>query len=301
MYRATVLASLIAMSSAAYSDSPVPLIPVVPASKAKANLVPPPPIAKKRSVKTVLPKGVDSTKKIDRSQITMQAGVNEIVQVAVSHLNRIVTPYEHPKVTTSSQATVDVRDNVIYIGSTSESPLTLFITEKGSEDQALSLTLIPKKIPPREIFLKLSATDSQSPMVTRKAEKWEKSQPYLLTIQTLFKAIALGELPTGYGFAKPLNDKSPYCRQTGLTFDFSKGQTISGHNLVVYVGVAENTSSTSIEFIEDTCGNWDVSAVAAFPRNALDPGEKTEIYVAKKKHYKREIKVERPSLLSGGV
>ncbi len=79
--------------------------------------------------------------------------MNEIVQVAQGHLNRIVTPFENPKVTSTSPATTEARDNVIYIGTSGTSPVTIFITEKGSEDLALSLTLIPKQIPPREIFL----------------------------------------------------------------------------------------------------------------------------------------------------
>ena len=294
--------STILFCSAVAAESLVPLIPVVPAAKAKADLPVRPLVAtSNQTKKRSLPSSVLNTvpEKLDRSRITMQPGVNEIVQVAVNHLNRIVTPYIEPKITTSSPATTEVRDNVIYIGTTQSSPLTLFITEKGSEEQALSLTLIPKKIPPREIFLKLSEDNSYT-RVSQRAKKWEETQPYIATIEMLFRSIALGELPSGYNFSRLPKGNLPACRQPGLEFDFTKGQTVMGHHLIVHVGLAVNTSPDLIEFVEDTCGNWDIAAVAAFPNNALMPGERTEIYIAKKRNYKRDIKIKRPSLLLGG-
>ncbi len=294
--------SIILFCSAVAAESLVPLIPVVPAAKAKADLpVRPVPVTTNRTTKRSQPSNAlnIAPEKLDRSRITMQPGVNEIVQVALNHLNRIVTPYIEPKITTSSPATTEVRDNVIYIGTTQSSPLTLFITEQGSEEQALSLTLIPQKIPPREIFLKLSESNSYT-QVSQRAKKWEETQPYIATIEKLFRSIALGELPSGYNFSKLPKGQLPACRQSGLEFDFTQGQTVMGHHFIVHVGLAVNTSPGLIEFVEDTCGDWDIAAVAAFPKNALMPGERTEIYIAQKRNYKREIKIERPSLLLGG-
>ena len=287
--------------SVAIAESPLPLIPVVPVAKAKANL---PPLPSRSGTvaednQNTINSKITPLETKDLSQIVMQPGVNEIIQVAINHLNRIVTPYGKPKVTSSSPATTEVRDNVVYIGTTEEIPLTLFITERGNEEQALSLTLIPKKIPPREIFLKLKK-DESLPSYTKRAEKWEKSQPYIATIEELFRKIALGELPSGYGFKATPQSDFPACRQTGLRFDFKSGQTVAGHHLIVHIGTASNTSPHAIEFIEPTCGDWDIAAVSAFPRNVLNPGELTEIYVARKRNYEKEIKVKRPSLLFGG-
>ena len=294
--RAVLLVASV-VASLSHAGAPETLIPVVPTHKARANLVPPPAVKPQgsRSVDA----GVPATDAM-RSTIVMDSGVNEIVKVAVTHLNRIVTPYEEPVVTTTASVEPEIRDNVIYIATPDETPLTLFITEKGSEEQALSLTLIPRQIPPREIFLTLPKGKQTHSVVSRRAEKWEESQPYLVTIQNVFKAVALGEVPGGYTLAQPTAEVRPTCRQTGLNFDFSNGQVLMGHNLVVHVGIAQNIAPSSIEFMENTCGNWDVAAAAAFPRNVLDPGEKTEIYVARKRHYQREIKVDRPSLLSAG-
>ena len=277
--------------------SPDPSIPVVPAGQALENLPPPPDshrVARDRQASDSA--GQTAT---ERTRITLKPGTNELVKVAVNHLNRIVTPYSEPRVTTSSQVTTEVRDNVIYIGTTETAPITLFITEKGSEDEALSVTLIPREIPPREIILSL-AGGTQPLTITRKAESWEQAQPYIATIEQLFRSLARGELPPGYQFDQGPKGQLPACRQTGLRIDFSQGQTVLGNRLIVHIGVATNASSKPLEFIEDACGDWDVAAVAAFPRNALQPGERTEIYVAMKRDYVREITVKRPSLLRGG-
>ena len=276
----------------------LPHIPVVPVARAKANLEPPLQTTAVEPGTSTPRKAQSPLSAMARSELSMEPGVNEIMQIALGHLNRIVTPFSEPKVTTTSPATTEVRDHVLYIGTTDERPLTLFITEKGSEEQALSLTLIPRKIPPREIYLRLKNSLDVNTVYTRRAEKWEQSQPYINTIETLFKELALGGLPTGYQFRQTAENK-PRCRQTGMTFNFETGQIVAGHNLVVHIGLIENTSPEPLEFIEQSCGNWDVAAVSAFPRNALRPGEQTEVYVAIKKRYLEEIKIKRPSLLTG--
>jgi len=283
-----------------YASPPsIPVIPVVSAAKAKANLVPIEKVSKSKG-KSLNKRFKGQSVDIKRSKIDMKPGINEIVQVAQNHLNRIVTPFENPKVTSTSPATTESRDNVIYIGTSNSAPVTLYITEKGSEELALSLTLIPKKIPPREIFLSLGKEFSTS-IVTTTAKKWEESQPYILSLESLFKSLALSQLPKGYTFTNEIVGTLPNCRQAGLNFNFNDGQTVLGHHFIVHIGIAKNTSPEPIEFIESTCGDWDIAAVSSFPKVAIKPGERTEVYVIQKRNYQREIKVTRPSLLMGGM
>ncbi|MBX2808173.1 MAG: type-F conjugative transfer system secretin TraK [Cellvibrionaceae bacterium] len=292
------------LSVAVVADNTIPVIPVVPAQQAKADLPKPPPVKRQKAAvkKTTSRTAAKTTVDSSRNTIVMKPGVNEIVQVAVNHLNRIVTPYANPKIRTSSPATTEIHGNVIYIGSDNESPITLFIIDKDDEEQALSLTLIPRKIPPREIALSLQG--KQGSLVgatqTQLAKKWESAQPYVNTLENLFRTLALGQLPPGYQLQKQAMGSLPHCRQTGLRFEFSRGQTIVGHHLMVHIGLIHNTAPHPIEFIEDTCGDWDIAAVTAFPRHVLNPGEKTEVYVAQKRNYTREVEVKRPSLLMGG-
>jgi conjugal transfer pilus assembly protein TraK len=85
--------------------------------------------------------------------ITVSPGTTAIVEVAIDHLNRIVTPFAAPQVRTVSQATTQVDGNVIYVATATEEPVGLFITDAGDSATALSLTLAPRHIPPREVRL----------------------------------------------------------------------------------------------------------------------------------------------------
>lgn len=278
-----VLSLVVAMACPLVTNAAEPVIPVVPIA-AQSNLPQPMPS--------------DIKEKLDRRSILMKSGVNEIVSIAMGHMNRIVTPFDQPKAKTASSATIEIDKNVVYVSTSSEEPVTLFITDGVSQDQALSLTLIPQRIPPREVSLELPAVNSYvRASREREAEKWERSEPYLSVIQELFKSLALGQLPPGYQFAQKAEGQLPACRQTGLTFDFTRGQTVVGHSFIVHIGTATNYSQKNVEFVNETCGDWNIAAVSSFPLDVLGPSQKTEVYVVEKKNYAKEISVKRPSLL----
>jgi len=239
----------------------------------------------------------------EASNLVMAPGVNEIVPVAVSHLNRIVTPFGEPEVNTTSDATVNIEDNVIYVATTEENPVTLFITQKGSQARALSLTLVPRRIPPRELFLELEGGATNAALVGNpKAERWETSQPYIDTLRGVMRSLALGDIPQGYTLHDTNSQqRMPSCQQPGFNFQFAGGQTMVGHRLSVNIGVATNVSGQPLEFKEQSCGDWDVAAVAAWPRNVLGPNERTEVYVVRRADKKdpRMPTNTRPSLLGG--
>lgn len=234
-------------------------------------------------------------------QLTMAPGINEIVPVAIGHLNRIVTPFGEPQVTTTSDATTEIRDNVVYVATDQQAPVTMFITQKGSEAKALSLTLVPRRIPPRELFIELEGMAFKQGLVSSpRAERWETSQPYIDTLKSLMRSIALGEIPQGYTlYDMDPRTVLPSCSQPGVTYDFVNGQTMTGHKLSVSIGVARNVSGQPLEIKEQACGNWNVAAVAAWPRNVLGPNQKTELYVVTKIGERPEPTSQRPSLLGG--
>lgn len=238
------------------------------------------------------------------SHITVKAGENTLVPVAIDHLNRVVTPFSHPQVTTTSAATTQIRENVVYVGTEEEAPVTLFITQKDSENQAISLTLVPRRIAPRELFVNLDTTTRASLGIgtNRRAERWETGQPYVETLRDLLRHVALGDTPSGYTLNDPTPAMLPSCQQAGLSFDFANGQMLHGNNFTVAIGVAENTTgSQPLEFKEAACGNWNVGAVAAWPDNVIAPDDATEVYVVLR-HDEPAIapERERPSLLQGG-
>lgn len=250
----------------------------------------------------------------DNPVLVMKPGVNQIIPIAVNHPNRIVTPFANPEVVSTSLTAgkegecgeICIKDNVVYVATEKLVPVTMFITNKGSEAQALSLTMLPRRVPPREVFLKLDGAASAMAMGAgggnAKAEAWESSQPYIETLRTAFRKIALNEIPPGYTLTQipaELQTRAPRCAQQGMPVDFSRGQYMAGHNINIFIGVAINTSSQPLEFKETLCGNWDVAAVTSWPLKVLEPGQRTEVYVAVKQASRTATTSQRPSLIGG--
>ncbi len=243
--------------------------------------------------------------------IQVTQGVNEIIPISQGYVNRIVTPFAHPEVISSSIAssadpasceTFCIRGKVIYITTNDNHPIGLFITEEGSSTYSISLTLIPKHIPPREIVFELSQSDNPATFNSsrQKAREFERSTDYVSTLKNLLKALALNQIPQGYELhTTAANQQVPQCRQQGLSFSFKNpGQYLLGFNFAVYIGVVTNNSSRQLEFMEEACGSADVAAVAAWPQIFLAPGEHSELFVVKKLYAPQmESQSFRPNLL----
>jgi conjugal transfer pilus assembly protein TraK len=308
----TMMACIVAAAATSVSAFAQDGIPVVPASVMKESHRE----ARKLSIEQDSSKdkpgsNISSAHVSQDPVITMTPGVNQIIPVAIGHPNRIVTPFGNPEVVSTSltggsepgkcDGEVCIKDNVVYVATDKEHPVTMFITEKGSEAQALSLTMVPRKVPPREVFLKLDGRSVAAGFRSNpEAERWERSSPYVETIRTVFRKLALGEIPQGYTMnAIPDNIAPPYCDHPGMKVSFKAGQILMGHSLSIFVGVAENTTDDALEFQEATCGDWDVAAVTTWPLKVLEPGERTEVYVARKQMRGRAPTSKRPSLLGG--
>lgn len=240
----------------------------------------------------------------ESNTIHVENGVNQVLNIAVGHLNRIVTPFASPRVKKTAQDVVtQVEENVVYIApSVYKKPVTMYIREEGTESVAISLTLIPMRIPPQEYELRLNrrvAMGSQQPRPL--AEQWEKSNGYLQSLRNLPRSLALGQIPQGFEFRQiDPSERIPYCAQKGLSFDFSNGQVLEGHNLKAMIGVVKNVSATPVEFIESNCAQPGVRAVAAWPQPFLQPGERSEVFVVGARATKVAPESKRPSLLEGG-
>lgn len=314
-YLAVFFAASIAISGGLSAQEDI--IPVVPANVMSANVPEPiaPNEAEPESAPDSAPEDAMVTENGNQGEsngvLKMAPGVNQIIPIAIGHPNRIVTPFSEPAVTSTSIqggsagecSEICIRENVIYIATDKEYPVTMFITESGSESRALSLTMVPRRIPPREVFLEL---EGQSQLgyaggSNAKAEAWEESQPYIETIRSVFRSIALGQIPQGYTMNAIAGGMTvPGCAQSGLSVDFTSGQVLMGHNLTVYVGVATNVSDRNLEFMGQACGNWDVAASTSWPETLLEPGQMTEIFVAVKKSRGTAPSSTRPSLIGGG-
>ncbi|WP_411961108.1 type-F conjugative transfer system secretin TraK (plasmid) [Pseudomonas mandelii] len=241
-------------------------------------------------------------------EILIAPGVNTIIPVALSHLNRIVTPFENPIVQTVTDAETKVVKNIVYVSTTSETPVAMYITPKDDESLALSVTLAPQKIPPIEANLILDEGRSGQKTLGGQggrrhysgvARKWEESQPYMDSIRGIMRAIALNKLPKGYSLSNLApGDTVPACYQDGLDVDFSRSQVMLGHNFQVLVAVASNTTNQPLLVDETACTHPNLAAASVWPNNLLEPGMKTEIYIVLRVGEEQTDDSQRPSLLN---
>ncbi|MDY6421191.1 MAG: type-F conjugative transfer system secretin TraK [Succinivibrio dextrinosolvens] len=247
--------------------------------------------------------GAASASGKEANDIVVSPGVNQLVSIAVGHTNRIVTPFTHPQVSSATltggeQGEVMVKDNVVYVSTAKTYPLSMFITEKGQENLSISLTLVPRKIPSREISVTFKDSNVQMRLASEDAEAWEKSQPFVSGTNKNLREVALQGIPSGYNLSSiPSNYKLPKCRVEGFKVDFSNGQLITGSKLHYVIGKVTNVSSQTLEFKEAGCGDYDVAAVALYPTNVFEPHQSAEIYVIKHAVGRQEVKQVRTSVL----
>lgn len=234
-------------------------------------------------------------------QIQITPGINELIPIAVGHLNRLVTPFDNPVVTTTSQATTSTKGKIVYVATTDETPVTLYITAGDNQDIALSLTLIPKRIPAREIHLSLDKNTYQvlnklQQQANTTGKPLDREQDYITTLKKLFRELGLQKTPAGFSLREPGLDETMHCQQDRI--QIRTGQLLEGTNMLILIGVARNTGPGTIEFNERSCVNNqdEVLAVTAWPKVVLGPGEATEVYVARR-HTPDTFTTLRPSLL----
>jgi conjugal transfer pilus assembly protein TraK len=215
--------------------------------------------------------------------VQVAPGTTAIVEVAIGHLNRLVTPFAAPQVRTVSPATTQVDGHAVYVATASEEPVSLFITEAGDTATAISLTLAPRHIPPREVRLVLTGGTVQTAAPKAGPSRpWVRhDQPYVEQIAAVFRALARDQVPAGYEARKARRGERLNCRQPGLSV--TTAQVFEGQGLRILVAKVRHGGEQPIVLEEHRCHGEPgtlVAAVAAWPRTRLAPGEETEIFVA---------------------
>ncbi len=247
------------------------------------------------------PGGVDASLYTDtRITITVQEGTTEVINISRGYLNRIVTPFENPKLVTVNSLQFQKEGSSIFLSASGEAPVGVHIMSNDPLDtRSISLALVPRPIPPRTIELRWP-NQQLDPVVARitaqRAARWEESQPYVDGVIELFGALARGEVPPGYALVAANDGLS--CDIPGLAMGV--GQQLLGSHFTVYVFLAFNPGPEGVEILQHAgCLSSRVLAVAPWPRAYLGPGESTELFVAVTNAAELEpIDNPRPSLLS---
>lgn len=234
-------------------------------------------------------------------QIKVKRGITEMIPIAAGHVNRFRTPFANLRIETTSQAAIKKDGDTFYITADTTAPVSLFVVDRDAPDNAIMLLLKPvMNFAPVDVKLDLDGYTVSAPTAPTKAVAWETSTPFAQTIKSVFRTLALGDLPTGYGMRPWKANESPAirCDITGL--GVTPVQHVSGASLVVVVARAVNRDVFPLEIEEEACGTPGVLAVAAWPETRLAPGQATELYIA----YRRDVldarPARRPSVLAGG-
>lgn len=234
---------------------------------------------------------------IDKKTIEVVPGVNYVVPISKGHLNRIITPFADPVVHTTSSAQISTQGSVLYVASSVSGPTTMYISPDGNQHVALSLTLVPKAIPPRAVTLSVKSDSGRVWSSSVRAGEWEQARPYVQTLKKVMRQLALGQIPPGYGLhAWQKGDPRMTCAQLGLKVE--AGQILTGSNLIALVGVATNVADRRLEINEASCRHSSVLAVAAWPDAILGPGDQTELYIIMQRPEPGHETRVRPSLLA---
>lgn len=237
------------------------------------------------------------------AELTIKPGRTEVMSIAgKGQLNRLVTPFARPYVRTTAQGTsTTIEGSVIYLSTVSTEPVSLFIMDEGDELTAISLTLNPREIPSAQVRLKI---EGYQPTVLRpasieQAQAFEVDQAHTETLRSVMKALAMGEVPPGYGITQ-FQGRAPVvldCLIDGV--QILPAQLVTGATLQVVVARVQNTSSWPVELDESLCASDYTLGVAAWPRTVLQPGEATELFVATRRDMAPRSQA-RPSTLQGG-
>lgn len=212
--------------------------------------------------------------------IEVEPGTTELLRIARNYLNRLITPFEDPRVLTVNPVEVRKEGASVFLATSSEKPVGVHILSSDSEDtRGISLTLVPARIPPKTIELKWRAPSAEGAAraIPTRARRWEQSAPYVQKLLELAELVARGEVPPGYSLSTDGSGEAP-CRVSGLTFE--PGQRLTGSRFTVLVLRVTNAAAAAVELIGNVgCNVPGVALVAPWPDAHLAPGASTELYV----------------------
>jgi conjugal transfer pilus assembly protein TraK len=239
-------------------------------------------------------------------------GRSEIMYMANGHLNRIETPFPNPMVRTSADANalnIEFDQNFLYVSVTQ--PVTLFIHEKGHPDPAIVVSLIPKKIAPRQVKVTMppnvmkqitanieadqaevksgaKAVQSAEQQAQRpNSEGVRRTSPSALSVPAnsiagMIKTFAGGKLPRGFKQVGLENMAvSAFCRlPSGAQADFNQGAAIASNDYIIVRGTIHAKSNKETRLEETMCAQHpDTLGVAFSPRTHISSDHPTDFFV----------------------
>ena len=234
-------------------------------------------------------------------EIEVASGQNKEFGIALSHMNRIITPFRDPEIKTTSVATISAEKGVVYVSTLLQDEIALLIYEKGDPFNAISVTLHPDAIAPVSVRVNIAGyqpgldvgvTTANNEM----ARGWEMDQPFVEVVKSTFRELALGRIPEGYGFQsiRRVPAQMPTCDLPG--FEITPLQLVTGNSMLVIVSKVTNRNGVPAQVDESRCDSPAMIGAATWPSQKLAPGQSAELYVAVRQNVDTSPN-QRPSVL----
>lgn len=205
-------------------------------------------------------------------------GVNEVVKLSSSYLNRIVTPFKKPLIVEMSKSTSKIVGSDVYFLPEGNKPIGLFIIDSENKNQSISLTVTPvSNIPGQNLMVKIEdlkvAEDLIGPNSKTKSGIPIKDSDYVSFLRNILASAARGKI---HGFsAVPLEGGVAQIGDLIVKPDF----VFSGSSLDVYRYKIENQSEKTIDLSETAFYRKGVRAVSFFPLQSLEVNESSYVFI----------------------
>ncbi len=196
----------------------------------------------------------------------------EVMPIARGHLNRIITPFEKPEAKTSADVSIEIRGSVAYITADTPQPFTVYFTETGDEETALTAHFMAVAGMPSPIDLRKK--------MPKKARNSIDAEGYAEKLAAGMAAAAAGKTPSG--FEKTDEFKTAPCRFRGVSVSGSLAYFESA-DYTISVHEARMTEKTAV-ILDDVACDKKAAAVGFYPLHELrNIGDATLIIAARKK------------------
>lgn len=237
------------------------------------------------------------------TQVTMFPGRTELLPVAIGHLNRLETPFRNPKVRTSAPETaLNISNEGSFLFVSVTEPATIIIHEAGKPDPAITVSLLPRQITPRQVRLGVTppvqrqidanlvarppaaaipaSASRPAPVATRPGVRAGSSAPHVTQIATVMQAFGQGNVARGYDKTAVRNFRiEDFCRtNVGVNFSLRGGQAYADRDYIMLIARATSSSRRSLQ--EVWCAAHPATAAVAYtPRTVISQGRPAEVLI----------------------
>jgi len=254
-------------------------------------------------------------------QVDLKPMQNKVIAVGFGLMNSIPTSFTSLAVKTSDEFSIlEVEDGFLYVTPLTDQPISLILYEDGVQESQVSLVLYPIDAPPTVARVNVELTPemrrkaaAHRERLAQEAERQEserrmreaegrQSPPsaHVAYLTNLLKQVAQERMPSGFNMT---NDIPPsLLKPCQVTIRQHAGQRMSGTREVIDVVLIENDSDRIYHIREEMCLTRDAMAVAIHDKAYLRPGDSTEVYIIRDRHYQQERarEITRPRLTSNG-